>query len=150
MSREGDFAARMTGDATLMLILTGGVFTSGVVGIEGITRETAAAAFDANGYLKPCALVKQRGNVPDGNVRDGLAQHTSAIQVVEIYFYADTGYTAIDSAMARSYVLFEGYSFADSFPVELSNVLDRLRDEGALNNASMARQDWAVYSVIGD
>jgi hypothetical protein len=150
MSREEDFAARMLADTTLMQTLTGGVFTSGTVGINGITRDVAPTAFDANGYLEPCALVRQRGNVPDGNVRDGMAQTTSAIQVVEIYVYEDTGYTNIDAALARMYVLFEGYAFSDSFPVELSNVIDRQRDTGALNGASLARQDWAVYSVIGD
>ena len=59
MSRETDFETRMEADATLAAILTGGVYTSGAVGELGITRETTSAAFDSNGYLKPCALVRQ-------------------------------------------------------------------------------------------
>lgn len=149
MSREADFAARMTADSALMLILTGGVYRAELVGLEGLTRETTPNAFDANGYLKPSVLVRQRGNVPDGTVRDGLAQVVSTTQVVELYLYEDRGYTAIDAALARLFVLLEGHIFAGSYPVELVNVIDRARDEGALNGASLARQDWAVYSILG-
>lgn len=147
MSREGDFASRMTGDATLMAILTGGVFTSGGVGIDGITRGAAPSAFDANGYVKPCALVRQRGLIPDFQIEDGLAQVASAGQTVEIWLYEDKTYTAIDAALARLYVLFYGYPFADSFPCEWVFTIDRQRDTGALANASLARIDFLVRSV---
>lgn len=151
MSRESDFATRIAADATLMAVLTGGVYQAGSAGLEGLGREATPGAFDASGFLKPCALVRQRGNVPDGNVRDGLAQVVSATQVIEIWLYCDqsAGYTPIDAALARLFVLFEGYIFADSYPVELVNVIDRARDEGALSGASLARQDWAVYSILG-
>lgn len=150
MAREDDFAARMTADATLMAILTGGVHKSGSVGIEGITRETVPSAF-SDGYLLPAALVHQRGLIPDGTIRDGMAQHASATQVVEIYVYADSGagYTAIDNAINRLFVLFEGYQFADSFPVEWSNSIEHVRDTGALDGAGLSRIDFAVYSVRG-
>lgn len=149
MSRESDFATRMTGDATLMAILTGGVHQSGAVGIEGITRETVAAAFDANGYLKPCALVAQRGDIPTGDVVDYLAQVTSNRQIVEIWVYQDApSYTAIDAALARLRTLFFGHWFSDTFEIRLANVLDRERDEGSLSGASMARQDWQVDSIV--
>lgn len=148
MAREDDFATRMLADATLVAILTGGIYKSGTVGLEGITRDTTPLAF-SNGYLLPSALVKQRGNVADNQVRDGIAQHTSTIQVVEIYLYQDTGYTSIDSAKARLYVLFEGHQFNDSLPVESVNELDRERDDGALAGASLERIDFAVYSVRG-
>lgn len=150
MAREDDFKTRMTNDATLMAILTGGVYTKGEVGREGITRETAPSAFDANGYLEPCALVVQRGLVPDGQVHDEEEQLASAGQVVEIYNYEDSGYGNIDSAQARQFVLFFGHQFSDSFPVELFNVLDRERDEGALKGASLSRQDWMVREIQGD
>jgi hypothetical protein len=148
MATEDLFKTRMVADSTLMAILDGGVYAAGETGINGITRETAPGAFDANGYLEPAALVRQRGNVPDGNVRDGMAQVTSAIQVVEIYVYQDSGYDQIDLALARLYDLFEGYQFANSFPAELVNIIDRQRDTGALAGASLARMDFAVYNII--
>lgn len=141
----------MIADAPLMAILTGGVYQSGNVGLEGISRDATPAAF-SSGYLLPVALVRQRGNVPDGNIRDGMAQVVSATQVVEIWLYADSGagYVAIDAALSRLYVLFEGHAFTDSFPCELVNIIDRQRDEGALRGSSLARQDWAIYEVLGD
>lgn len=149
MSRESDFATRMAADATLMAVLTGGVYQSGTVGRLGITRETAPAAFDAGGFLLPCALVRQRGRVPDGAVRDGAAQATSVAQVVEVWLYEDAGYSAIDAAAGRIYALLEGVTVgSDTFPAELVNRLDRERDEGALAGASLGRMDFVIYSVM--
>ncbi len=149
-SREADFATRMAADATLMAILTGGVYKAETVGVEGITRESAAAAFDASGYLRPCALVRQRGLIPDGNVIDPMAQVTSATRVVEVWLYQDRNYDQIDLALARIRALFQGYQFSDSFEVFWINTIDRQRDTGALANASLARIDFAVYSVEDD
>lgn len=131
----------------LMAILTGGVFTAGAVGIDGITRNATPAAFDANGFLRPCALVKERGLIPDSMVADGLAQVASAGQTVEVWLYELVGYTAIDAALARLKHLFYGYSLTDSFPIEWTNTINRQRDTGALANASLARIDFYVLSV---
>lgn len=150
MSRESDFATRMLADATLVAILTGGVFKSETTGVEGITRETTPAAF-SSGYLLPCALVRQRALVPDGAVLDPIEQDTSFTQQVEVWIYADSGagYTAIDSARDRLFTLFQGYQFSDSAEVFLTNVIERFRDQGALANAGLCRMDWLVPSVKG-
>jgi hypothetical protein len=148
VSKESEVAARLSGDATLMATLTGGVYVSGTVGIDGITRDATPAAF-SGGYLLPCALVRQRGNIPDGQVSDETAQIDSAIQIVEVWFYQDSGYTSIDTAMERARVLLRGYSLTNSFPLTLANVIDRQRDDGALHGASLARQDWRVNNILG-
>lgn len=150
MSLETDFKTRMDADATLMAILTGGVFVSGSLGPLGIARNTAPTAFDGNGYLEPCALVRQRAQIADLQVVDQIAQAASATQVVEIYVYEDSGYTNIDSALSRLFTLFFGYQLTDSFPAEWIGTLDRERDQGALDGASMARQEWLIANVIGD
>lgn len=150
MSREADFATRMTSDVTLMLILTGGVFKTETVGVEGITRETTPAAFDlSTKYLLPCALVRQRALVPDGIVEDDIEQDTSVRQVVEIWLYEDRGYTSIDAAASRLFVLFQGWQFSDAFPAKLINQIERQRDMGALKNASLGRLDFELFSVRG-
>lgn len=148
MSRENDFYTVMIADATLVAILTGGVWKRETVGREGISRETTAAAFDASGYLKPCALVAQRNIVPTFDVADEMAQRRSVSQVVEIWLYEDTGYTSIDSALARLYTLFEGYQFADGYPAQLINIVDRQRDSGALKGHSMVRVDFSVHWIM--
>ncbi len=149
MSRESQFETVMEADATLMAILTGGVWTKEATGVEGVGRETTPSAFDANGYVRPTALVRQRDTVPDNAVRDLMAQKVSTSVVVEIYLYEDRGYTNIDAAMSRLFTLFEGYQFSDSFEVQWVNTVDRIRDMGALKGASLARMDWQVSSVRG-
>ena len=140
--------ARMTADATLTSLLTGGVFTSGLAGEEGISRDTTPDAFDPDGYLQPCALVVQQGNIADGQVVDYDTQTISSIQRVEIWLYQDRGYATIDAAAARLRTLFLGHKFSDTFELWLANVIDRERDRGALNGASLIRQDWQVNSVL--
>lgn len=149
MSRESQFETVMEADATLMAILTGGVRTKEATGVEGVGRETTPSAFDANGYLRPTALVRQRDTVPDNAVRDLMAQTVSTSVVVEIYLYEDRGYTNIDAAMSRLFTLFEGYQFTDSFEVQWVNTVDRIRDMGSLKGCSLARMDWQVSSVRG-
>lgn len=150
MSIETDFQDRMEADATLMAILTGGVYVSGELGPLGINRTDAPGAFDGNGYLLPCALVRERPLVPDLEVNDYLEQVASATQVVEIYIYQDRGYSSIDAALDRLFVLFFGYQFNGTFPLEWLGTLNRERDQGALDGKSMARMEWLVPFIIGD
>lgn len=151
MSRETDFQTRMEADAPLMAILTGGVYVAGELGREGITRTSAPSAFDSNGYLKPCALVRQRSQVSDSQVIDQIEQIASETRIIEIYLYEDSGYTNIDSALSRLFTLFFGYQFSNGgFPLEWIGTLDRERDQGALDGASLARQEWLLANVIGD
>ena len=151
MSREDDFATRMEADATLMGILTGGVFTKAEVGPEGITRDTASGAFDGNGRLKPCALVVQGALTPDGAVHDEEAIIASGAQRVQIFVYERINYSNIDAALSRLFTLFFGHQFSDTFPVEWAGTpVLRGRDEGALRGASLARQDWMVRDIQGD
>lgn len=148
MTRETDFTDRMEADVTLMATLTGGAYAYGDLGREGMTRESVPGAYDANGYLKPCGVVKMRPLVPDFEVYDGISQDASARQVIEIWLYQDTGFTSIDAALARLYVLFQGYKFSDAFPCEWAGTpVTRERDEGVLQGASMARQDWLVCDI---
>ena len=153
MSREADFYAVLNADATLLATLTGGVWKREAVGVEGLTRQTTAAAFDStSGYLKPCALIAERATVPDGVVKDLMAQKASTRTVVEVYLYADAGagYTALDTAAARIYVLLQGRQLTGSAEIELVNVVGRWREEGgSLKNAVATRYDWLVPAIMG-
>ncbi len=151
MSREADFYAVLNADATLLATLTGGVWKREAVGVEGLTRQTAAAAFDGNGYLKPCALIAERATVPDGVVKDLMAQKVSTRVVVEVYLYQDAGagYSALDTAAARIYVLLQGKQLANSAEIELVNAVGRWREmDGALKNACATRLDFLVAGIM--
>jgi hypothetical protein len=114
MSRESEVAAYLRLDATLMAILTGGIYEYMEIMPEGIRRgadSPTVSAFDANGYLKPCALVKEASLVPYGNLYDEVEKITSTSQRVEIFFYQDRGYSAIQTAKERTYQLLTACPF---------------------------------------
>jgi hypothetical protein len=150
MSFESEVAAILNADAALLLLLTGGVHVSATVGTLGITRDAVPAAFDANGYLKPTALVRQRNKVPTGDVLDFDAQIESARQIVEVWLYADSGagYGTLDTAAARIRTLLMGETLTGSFELRLALWIDRQRDEGALSGAAMQRLDWQVDFIL--
>jgi hypothetical protein len=147
MSREAEVAALLEADATLMAILTGGVYTVSELGREGITQDSAPGSFDSDGYLKPTAIVKQRGIVPAGSINDLREKIKSASQVVEIWLYQDTNFDAIDSAQDRIYTVLQGEPLTGTYEMDWAFTMDRMRDEGALNGASMLRIDFQVVSI---
>jgi hypothetical protein len=136
----------MTGDTALMAILTGKVYNT-TTGRSGINRDDTPLAF-SNGFLLPCAYVRQRGQIPQNFISDPIPRVLSVAQVVEIYLYEDTGYASIDSATLRLFSLFFGYTFTGSFPADWVNTTPRMRDEGILKGASMVRMDWQVISIL--
>lgn len=148
MSYEAEVAAILAADPTLNAILTGGIFATATIGRSGITRKNTPSAFDADGYLKPCALVKERDIVPIGDVLDFDAQLESARQAVEVWLYENSGYANIDAAVARVRALLMGEMLANSFELRLALHVRRRRDEGALAGASMERLDFQVDFVL--
>ena len=151
MSREADFKTLLDADVILGLTLVGGIYLSEDVGVEGISRETTPTAF-SSGYLLPCALIKQRGEIATRDVVEYDEFLFSTSQVVEIWLYQDRVYSGIDLARFRIMVVLNGHQFSDansgSFEPELVNVIDRQRDSGALKGASLIRMDWQVQSII--
>lgn len=148
MSREEQIATILQADSSLTAILSGGIFVSGDLGPAGITRDSCPDCFDADGYLLPCAIVKQRGDIPTFEAGDVAGKVTSANQVIELWLYQDTTYTAIDAAKPNIYRLLQGAVLPDSFEIYLSNTLSRQRDTGALQDASMERVDYVVPFVM--
>jgi hypothetical protein len=148
VSRESQIAAILQGDSSLSAILTGGIFVYGDLGPAGITRDSCPDCFDADGYLLPCVIVKQRGDIPTFEAGDAAKQITSANVVVEIWLYQDTTYAAIDAAKPLIYRLLQGSVLPDSFEIYLANTLSRQRDTGALQDSSMERVDYVVPFVM--
>jgi hypothetical protein len=146
---EVDIAALIAANSAIMAQLTGGVYQSGLVGVEGITRETTPAAFDSDGYLLPCCLVRQRDLIPTLDVLDFDAQLKSSIQVVECWLYQDAPlYDVIDAVSSLLYALLQGKPLPYSYELDLAHMISRQRDGGTLGNASLARLDWAVYRIL--
>lgn len=85
--------AALEADATLMATLTGGVYT------ETITRQRTPGAFDANGELLPCALVRVERDAQHGPYTG--PDTLSARVYIVVYFYQQSGYGVIDAALDR-------------------------------------------------
>lgn len=95
MSIATDIVQELQSDDTLMDILTGGVYTDKAE----INRQDVPDAFDANGEILPCALVKLGVETPRG-------PYSRSVQTpLIIYFYQRAGYTSIGGAMTRTYNL---------------------------------------------
>ena len=118
-------------DGPLMSVLTGGVHDT-----SEITRQLAPTAFDANGEIKPCALVKS------GN-ETAMQHKIQAVQTpVVIYLYERSGYAAIDAALARIYTLLDQRHIGASgvWEAQFNTEIARLTDEGL--KCSLGTQRW--------
>ena len=149
MALESQFVAIMQADSELMAVLTGGVYAYGELTAAGITQDSTPDAFDSDGYLLPCAIVKQRGEAPAAPPFDVLTKAVAVNVAVEIWLYEDVFYVQIDAAKPILMRLFQGYDqLPDSFEVYLSNVLARQRDSAALAGHAMERLDFIVPFIL--
>lgn len=127
MSLSDDVKTVLTANAPLMAILTGGVHTRDEVGEISMTN--TAAAFDANGELKPCALVALGTEVKRPGIDHtgiGVAVQTPLI----IYFYERSGYTNISAAMDLTFTLLSGKKIGTStWRVEYENEIKEQTDQ---------------------
>lgn len=98
MSLEDDFIAAMEMDDLLVAALTGGIYSALLVG--EISRQVTPNAFDVNGELSPCALVKMGVEVPRGPYPDSVQTP------VQLFFYQQRTATEIDDAMSICFDLF--------------------------------------------
>lgn len=94
MALSDDLKLSLTGNPAVMALLTGGVHSD-----TRISRQTTPTAFDANGEIKPCALVKAGVETPSG------PHHRGSRAFVEVYLYQYAGYAAIRAARDLIYTL---------------------------------------------
>lgn len=150
MNYEEEVAALMRADPPLMAILTGGVYTDGQLGVEGLRREEGMdsfAAFNDDGVLLPCSVIHQRGKIPTGDIYDHEAINVSMRQAVEIYFYQFRGHDKIDSAALRTFFVLFGKRLTKTYPIECQGESGYFYDVGPVENATTQRQEWLVTFI---
>jgi hypothetical protein len=131
-------------DATLLAAATGGVWDFDETGRKGINRTGTPTAFDANGILKPCLLVRGRSQNVDPALQDDANQVTVIREVFEVWIYQDTGYTTIRTLRDRVYRLLHAKPLAGTYRVQFQAHVPEARDP--LLDASVERSDYlAVY-----
>ena len=135
-------------DTAIMTILTGGVHTDDETGRNGIGRSTTPAAYDANGFLQPCAYVKERAQVGNWGGALGNDGFTGTRQVFEIWLYDDTSPTAIASARDLLIPLLQRVLITGFGRLRYLGFLkDRAPD---MNNAPFFRLDFELIGLLGE
>lgn len=142
--------AHLIADAPLMLILTGGIFTDQAVGVEGFRREAGSpteSAFDADDFIKPCALIKEGNTVPFGNVRSDGDGFIAVSQTVFVYLYEMRGHDQIDLARERIKVVLKNKRLGRSYTIMWAFDSLPIPDSGPLLNSTSINQVWQVVST---
>lgn len=93
-------AAALAADPTLAGLLPGGVHAA-----DEISRQSTPTAFDGDGFLRPCGLVKERAATPDLS-----AIPTAARETVEVYLYGPRD--IVEAARRRARALLDGQAVA--------------------------------------
>lgn len=151
MSHATDARTALAANATIMAQLTGGAYTysgtpaSNGTGRLGINRDSTPNAYGSDTLLKPCALCKQRGEIPDGQVVDQALQVQSYRAVVEVWLYSDGGAAAPETAATLIIALFHERTVG-SARFRLINKIEDFRDP-EMERANVIRLDFEIAKV---
>lgn len=127
----------LSADNDLAQILTGGVHVAGGI-VNEINRQDTPTAFDANGEILPCALVRQETTT-------ALDPHPDATRVfVRIFFYQRRGTAAIDAAMARCFTLLDRVRLNGIWEISHADDLHDFHDPAL--NCSMAMSRYMAIA----
>lgn len=124
-------------DATLTGLLTGGIYA-----VPEISRQDTPDAFDANGEIEPCGLVKLETEGQFGPYEE--AGGISARLYVAVFFYQRTGYDVIDPALARTRTLLHKQNLSTSGVWEISWVDDVMDQEDEALGCAMSMSRYMV------
>jgi hypothetical protein len=129
-------------DAVLMALLVGGLYTFEQTGRSGISRTSTPDAYDAAGFLQPCAVLKAKDARFASPIRD---DRTGAVQVLEIDLYddGDNGYGAILTARDRIISLLDRQWLAGAGSLRWAGGAEDLRDP-KLNNAALVHVNFEL------
>ena len=120
--------AVLEADATLMAILTGGVYTErgdGRAPVSPADTPTAYSTDATSGVIEilPCAVIRTEADVPDGLT--GHAQRTT----LRIGVYERQGYASTGAALARIHTLLQNaFTTLDNGHNVHTFLLDRIRE----------------------
>jgi len=131
MSLSDEIKTALEEDDELMALLTGGIFNE----VEEISKQNTAAAFDANGEIKPCALIKL-------GVETKAGPHARSVRTpFRIYFYQRQGYDVIDPAMEIVFDLLNDQQIGERvWNIEYGSEINQQRDQAL--DCALESQVW--------
>jgi hypothetical protein len=129
MTLRDDLLTTLTGDSELFDLLPGGIYT----GTE-ISRQTTPSAFDSNGEIRPCALLRIESQSPVGPYAN------SARTYVLVFVYQFKGYDVIDPALDRIFALLDRKKVGDStWEVRHADDVRDVEDQGLMCSMAYSR-----------
>ena len=144
MSALSAAKAILEADATLLAAATGGVWDFDETGRLGLSRTLTPAAFDASGRIEPCVLLKLRSSTPDHVLRDDVGQYSSVVEMLEVWFYEDAGYSQIETMRNRVYTLLHAQQLTGTFAVHWAGDVRGQRDVEL--DANVERSQYQVHT----
>ena len=144
-SREIEVAAFLRADATLVGMLTGGVYAESSLPEPGITDAVGTPAIWTGGTFHHCAVVRERMPVPDYLIQDEAAQLTSQAQNIEIYVYSRVA-ANLETAHDRIYVLMQEHRFTAAWGARWWGGVSNMRAP-ELPNVFVAQRTYRIVSL---
>lgn len=146
MTAESEIYDVLTGDATLMALLTGGVYINTTISEIAINRNTTTSAFQSGdmSFLKPLLIIKTGVERAWGGLYDINTSYQSTYKLDELWYYDDrgAGYNTLRSASNRVYTLLNGRGVDGAFDVKRISLIEG-RDS-AYNQVPFINEQWAV------
>lgn len=144
MSALSAWKTVLEADGTLVAAATGGIYDFDETGRLGLSRTLTPGAYDSNGLIKPCILLKQRSATPDYQLADDTNQYVSVQEMLEAWFYEEDGYSNIETMRDRVYALTHTVQLTGTFQVLWAGDLrPGIRDDDL--DANVERSDYQVY-----
>lgn len=113
-TREAEVATYLRTDGTLAALVPGGIYAMGDLGVEGITDAVTTPDVWTGGVFQPTLVVRQRAQVPTGDLQSIRSQRTSVSQAVEVWAYSDDD-DEITDILNRVYRLMMGKRLIAAF-----------------------------------
>lgn len=137
-------------------LLTGGIYTIRLTNFTGISRDTTPQAFDANGYLKPCAFVGEGDVTVEPQVMMEMGADSGDIafclsRPIIIYVYTNRDYATLDDVCTKIVRRLVGYTLSGAYPLELVQMgLRELEQILGIANSSRATIIFRVREAFVD
>lgn len=141
MSMVEDLISTLEANPTLLNYLTGGIYGDDVV---EISRQATPAAFDANGEILPCLLVRQGNRAPDGPY-----EHSTRA-FIDLFFYQRGSLDAIQPAQEWVYWLLHREKAGVSGAWEVRHVGDIPATEDPALSCNLMVSQYVVYWNRGE
>jgi hypothetical protein len=135
-------------NSAIMTLFTGGVYTDDETGRNGIGRSTTPAAYDADGFLQPCAYVKERAQIGNWGGAVGNSGFTGTRQVVEVWIYDDAAYTTIASARDLVFALLQRALITGYGRLRYLGFIKDVAPD--LNDAPFFRLEFELIGLLGE